>query len=117
MTANIQIPDNLMQRLQARAKREGVAPDSEAADILREALAQDEPVVTERELVLRVLRESGKLVELSPELQKRIIPGVTHEEVRESFARAGGQPLSEIAIEQRGPKDWETSQQKGLSEV
>jgi hypothetical protein len=105
VSVSIQIPDDVMLKLQQRANREGVEPNSVAADILRAALRHDKPVVNEREAVLRTLREAGLLVGLSPELQKRIIPGVTHEEVRESFAKAAGKPLSEIVIEQRGPKE------------
>ena len=50
------------------------------------------------------LQSAGLLRPLSPHLQQKIIPGVTLEQVRESLHRAGGKPLSEIIIEQRGPR-------------
>jgi DNA repair photolyase len=104
MTVTIQIPDDVMQKLQQRANREGIEPYSLATDILRNALEPGSTPTSERAAVLQALREAGLLVELSPELRKKIIPGVTHKEVREALARAGGQPLSEMAIQQRGPK-------------
>lgn len=50
------------------------------------------------------LQSAGLLRTLSPHLQQKIIPGVTLEQVRESLRKAGGKPLSEIIIEQRGPR-------------
>jgi DNA repair photolyase len=105
MSVTIQIPDDVMLKLQQRANREGIEPYSLATDLLRNALEPPAASTSERDAILQALREAGLLVELSPELRKRIIPGVTHKEVREALARAGGQPLSEIAIEQRGPKE------------
>ena len=54
--------------------------------------------------VREVLHNTGRLRELSPHLQQMIVPGVTLEQVREALGRAAGKPLSEIVIEQRGPK-------------
>ena len=54
--------------------------------------------------VREALQSTGRLRELSPHLEQKIIPGVTLQQVRESLARAAGKPLSEIVIEQRGPK-------------
>lgn len=104
MTVMIQIPDDLMHKLQQRATREGIEPYSLATDILRSALEPGVSTASERSAVLEVLRRAGLVVELSTELRKKIIPGVTHKEVRDTLARADGQPLSEIAIQQRGPK-------------
>ena len=52
----------------------------------------------------QALRAAGLLVELSPTLRARIDPTVRQEDVEASLARAGGKPLSEIVLEQRGPK-------------
>jgi hypothetical protein len=46
----------------------------------------------------------GLLSSLSEELRKKIIPGVTLEEVRAALDAAGGPSLSEIIDEQRGRK-------------
>ncbi len=51
-----------------------------------------------------ILQTSGRVRPLGEALRRKIIPGVTLEEVRASLARTGGQPLSEIVLEQRGPK-------------
>ena|SRR3990172_12026219 len=53
--------------------------------------------------VRQVLQDAGLLTTLSPHLEAKIVPGVTLEAVRQSLARAGGKPLSELIIEQRGP--------------
>jgi hypothetical protein len=58
----------------------------------------------EREAIRRILQAAGRLGALGPGLRQRIIPGVTLKEVQESLARAGGKPLSEIILEQRGPR-------------
>lgn len=50
-------------------------------------------------------REVGLLTELGPDLLKLANPAVSLAEVQESLARAGGTPLSEIVLEQRGPKE------------
>lgn len=56
----------------------------------------------EREKRRQILKEAGLLVELDPELAKRADPTVSIEKVREALSR-DGKPMSEIAIEQRGP--------------
>lgn len=62
------------------------------------------PAGAARPSVREVLQGTGRLRELSPHLMEKIIPGVTLEQVREALGRAAGKPLSEIVIEQRGPK-------------
>ena len=65
------------------------------------------PKNSEREQFTEALRAAGMLTELGPEMKKRAEQcTVTLEEVRASLDRAGGKPLSEIIIEQRGPKEW-----------
>ncbi|MDO8670952.1 MAG: hypothetical protein Q7O66_05915 [Dehalococcoidia bacterium] len=51
-----------------------------------------------------VLQASGRLRPLSETLRRKIIPGVTLDEVRASLAKAGGPPLSEILLRQRRAK-------------
>ena len=59
----------------------------------------------ERERVRAALQAAGLRAELGPEAQLLAAESTaTLEEVEAAFARAGGQPLSEIVLEQRGPK-------------
>jgi hypothetical protein len=93
------------QLLQGIALKMGKAPETLSREILEQALQQTtmEPP-PDREAVRLVLRAAGRAQSLSPALRQRIIPGVTLEEVQESLAQAGGKPLSEIILEQRGPR-------------
>jgi hypothetical protein len=52
-----------------------------------------------------VLLAAGLLAEPTPEMLAVAAQSTaTLEEVQAAFARVGGKPLSEIVIEQRGPK-------------
>jgi hypothetical protein len=57
----------------------------------------------ERPTVREALRQAGLVTTLSPHLEAKILPGVAFDAVRQSLARAGGKPLSELITEQRGP--------------
>ncbi|MBI3739771.1 MAG: hypothetical protein HY258_12045 [Chloroflexi bacterium] len=107
MTLDVRIPDQLAARLEKQARAEGKEPETLVVEIVEQKLAQtEEEHQTERfRQHIQALYEAGVLVELSDKLKARIIPGVTHEEVRAILSRAGGKPLSEIIGEQRGPKD------------
>ncbi len=60
---------------------------------------------TEREKLTRLLREAGVLSEIGPRMRQLVeTTTVNHDEVVTILARAGGKPLSEIVLEQRGPK-------------
>lgn len=62
--------------------------------------------MSEREKAIAVLRAGGLLTELSPEEQQRAAAcTVTLEEVVEGLSSVEGQPLSELIIEMRGPKE------------
>jgi hypothetical protein len=122
----IELSPTTYQQLRQRAAQCGQAPESLASELLEAALqatqgqpppeavgassaerqavtdsASSPPVRSTRE----ILRASGMLSELSPYLRSKIIPGVTLEEVREALTRAEGPSLSEIILEQRGPKE------------
>ena len=111
MTMTVEIPTELVPLLNERARKEHKEPQALVAEILEENLViRQSPEETDREKQwLQRLFQEGVLMKLSDELKARIIPGVSHEEVRQSLARSGGKPLSEIAIEQRGSKDWQST--------
>jgi hypothetical protein len=93
------------QMLQKMAQETGKAPEALARDILEPALQQaTQAAPLDRESVRRVLRAAGRTRSLGPELRQRIIPGVTLEEVQKSLADTGVKPLSQVILEQRGPR-------------
>jgi hypothetical protein len=101
----LDLPRELYGRLQAEAGRAGKSLPGMAQDWLVERLAaQPAPVLDERERVTQVLRAAGLLVELDPELKARADPTISLEKVQAALDRAGGKLLSEIILEQRGPK-------------
>lgn len=101
----LELPPDLYRRLRWEASRAGKSASIMAQEWLAERLAAEPlPAFDERERVTQVLRAAGMLAELGPELSARADPTISLEEVRASLDRAGGKPLSEIILEQRGPK-------------
>ena len=95
----VQVPRDVMEKLEKRAAKRGVKPQKLAVEILRKGLAakprrarddngqkaeaapaprdgeKEMPVIepmTERERVRQILREAGLLTTVSPELMKNI---------------------------------------------
>ena len=100
-THSLEIPQELYDRLRIEATRRGQPVEALAEELLETQL----PPPSERARLRELLRVRGMLAELSPELKARAAQAtMTLEEVQAAFARAGGKPLSEIVIEQRGPK-------------
>ncbi len=102
----LHLPADLYQRLRQEAHRAGKPAPIIAQEWLAERLAATPPPpeMNERARITEILRASGMLVELDPELKKRADPTVSLEEVQAALDRAGGKPLSQIILEQRGPK-------------
>ena len=101
----LHLPIDLYQRLRWEAKRIGKPAPIMAQEWLAERLAAaPPPELDERARVTEVLRASGMLAELGPELLARADPTISLEKVQAALDRAGGKSLSEIILEQRGPK-------------
>ena len=101
----LHLPADLCQRLRWEANRAGKPAPIVAQEWLAERLAAaPPPEPDERARVTEVLRASGMLVELDPELMRRADPTISLEAVQAALDRAGGKLLSEIILEQRGPK-------------
>jgi hypothetical protein len=101
----LHLPPDFYQHLRQEADRAGKLVPTLAQEWLAERLAAApvrEP--DERARVTEILRASGMLVELDPELRKRADPTISLEKVQAALDRAGGKPLSQIILEQRGPK-------------
>ncbi|MBA3946957.1 MAG: hypothetical protein H0X37_20645 [Herpetosiphonaceae bacterium] len=63
-------------------------------------------LTTERDRVTAALRAAGLLAEPTPEMQQLAAAStLTLEEARAILDRTGGQPLSELILEMRGPKE------------
>ncbi|MEN8219355.1 MAG: hypothetical protein ABFS56_23950 [Pseudomonadota bacterium] len=98
---------NLSSDLYQRLHEESVSIGQSVEELIQDWLVKRRTIspLNEREQIREVLRAAGLLTELGPELQKRAEHSTaTLEEVQAAFARAGGQPLSEMVIEMRGPK-------------
>lgn len=103
-TVTIDIPTDIYQKILDMSSRVGKSVEHIVQEWLVERASHTE-ITLEREHIREILRSAGLLTELGPELQKRAMRSTaTLEEVQASFARVGGKPLSEIVIEQRGPK-------------
>ena len=105
MTAlTLELATDLMERLQIEAARLGKPAEVLVGEWLTAHLTPIPPL-SERERAREVLRAAGLLTELGPELKRRAAESTASlEEVSAALSRAGGKPLSEMVIEQRGPK-------------
>lgn len=114
MTALVlDLPPELYTRLRAEAERQGKPPEGIAQEWLSERLAppsadlpgDDAHQASEREQVRAALRAAGLLLEpTSEQLAQAETGDVTLDEVRDALDRSEGKPLSEIVLEQRGPR-------------
>ena len=100
----LDLPIDVYQRLRDAAGRTGKSVEAVAQELLIERLEAPAPV-SERERATEILRAAGLLAELGPEEKMRAARSTaTLEEVQAALAKGGGKSLSEIVIEQRGPK-------------
>ncbi|MBI3942512.1 MAG: hypothetical protein HY326_05815 [Chloroflexi bacterium] len=104
MNIEIELPPEIYQRLADEANRAGKPVETIAQEMLIERLLRP-AIANERERATEILRAAGLLAELSPEEKERAARSTaTLEEVQAAFAATAGKSLSEIVIEQRGPK-------------
>ncbi|MSS72709.1 MAG: hypothetical protein EXS64_14645 [Candidatus Latescibacteria bacterium] len=88
----IEIPPEVYRQLEEEARKVGKAPEDLTRELLEAALHAREEV--EKEKAREVLRATGRLHPLSESLRRKIIPGVTLDEVRKTMTQAGGPSLS-----------------------
>ena len=101
-TITIDLPPEIYQRLAAQARQVGQAPEALSRELLETALQARE--AAQAHTVRDVLCAAGQLRPLSATLRRKIIPGVTLDEVRTILTQVAGPALSDIIQEQRGPK-------------
>jgi len=100
----VRLPEALHKALQRKAQSEKHSLNQIIVERLWESLDIEARHETGHERIMRVLRESGMLVELGPAWDKYIegTPDVTVEEIRELWK--GQRPLSEDIIADRGER-------------
>lgn len=98
----IDVPPETYKRLQEHARRVGKTPEVLTRELLEAALQAREQVRPSS--VREALQATGQVQPLSDTLRRKIIPGVTLEEVRLALTQAGGSSFGAIILEQRGPK-------------
>jgi predicted transcriptional regulator len=106
-TLTIKLSPEMYEQLHAEAERSHQSAEAVVQRWLAERLNTAIPAAPdERKRTREVLRAAGLLAELSPALRKRAESSTaTLEEVSAALERAGGRPLSEIVLEQRGLKE------------
>ena len=102
---NLELPPQVYRRLREEAARLGKPPQVVAQEWLVERLTlpTTEPS-SDRERARQALRAAGLLTELGPNLRRLADPRVRLEDVSAALNRTGGKTLSEVILEQRGPK-------------
>ncbi len=108
-TLTIDLPAEIYARIHSAAAQQGKPVEELAREWLAAQSAQtraDLPPIApsgERDRAIAVLRNAGLLAESGPELKARAARStLTLEEARSILDRAGGQPLSDLILEQRG---------------
>lgn len=104
-TLIVELPPDVYRHLRQIAERLGRPPQAVAQGWLIERLALPGASLdkaSEREKTRQALGAAGLLAELGPALQGLADASVRLEDVAASMSRAGGRPLSEIIMEQRG---------------
>jgi predicted transcriptional regulator len=105
-TLTLELPPEVYRRLHEEADRLGKPPQVVVQEWLIERLSVPIPVSGsgEREQARQALRAAGLLVEQRSPLCQHVDQKVRLEDVEAALARVGGKPLSDIVLEQRGPK-------------
>jgi hypothetical protein len=100
----VELSAEVYARLRAEAERQGNPPEGVVEEWVVERLVVP-PRTYDRERSIAAMRAAGLLLEpTSEQLAWAETVDVTLEEVSDALDRAGGKPLSEIILEQRGPK-------------
>ena len=101
-TIVIDLSSEAYHQLKEQADRAGQAPETYTRQLV-EATLQTR-TASQWRTTRQVLEAAGRVRPLSEPLRRKIIPGVTLDEVRAVLNRAKGPSLSQIIAEQRGPK-------------
>jgi hypothetical protein len=103
-TVTIELQPELYARLAHEARLLGRPIETLVAEWLARRFPEQAPP-GERSRAIAVLREAGLLTEPGPDLKQQALQAtLTTEEILAVGARIDGRPLSELVLEQRGPK-------------
>lgn len=98
----IDISPEAYERLAVQARKTRKAPETLGRELLETALkVYSEP---SSGTVRDVLQKAGLVRSLGESLRRKIISGVSLDEVRQTLTQASDPSLSEIVLAQRGPK-------------
>jgi hypothetical protein len=105
-TLRMELPPDVYRRLLKEARHLGKSPQDVAQEWVVERLMTRSGSGNDgRQKVREALQEAGLLSELSPNLRRLADPAVRLEDVKAALERAEGKALSEIILDQRGPKE------------
>ena len=99
-TIKIEISQEIYTRLEEQARQVGKMPEELGRELLETSIQICNASASST--VREVLHAKGQMRPLRDSLRRKIIPGVTLDEVRESLKQAAGLSLSEIISTQRG---------------
>jgi hypothetical protein len=99
-TIAVHLPQEIYRRVARQAGKMGKAPDEWTREVIESALRTGES--PRPQTTTEVLQAAGRVRPLSEALRRKIIPGVTLDEVRNALSKAAGPSLSEIIVKQRG---------------
>jgi hypothetical protein len=103
-TVTLELSSDIYQQLYDKSHKQGRTIEKMIQEWIIEHIASPSPTNLP-EQARQILNTAGLETQLSPELQKLAENSTaTLEQVQAAFAKAGGQPLSEMVIEMRGPK-------------
>jgi len=102
---NLELSPEVYRRLREEAKRLGKPLQTVAEEWLIERLAQSTAMVdSDRDRARQALRDAGLLTQVGPHLRELADSTISLKDVNAALDRAGGKKLSEIILDQRGPK-------------
>jgi aryl-alcohol dehydrogenase-like predicted oxidoreductase len=102
----LKLTPQVYRRLREEAAHLGKSPQVVAQEwIVERPTPSPAAVSSDRERARQALRAAGLLTELGPNLRRFADPTARLEEIRVALDRTGGKALSEIILEQRGPKE------------
>ena len=101
-TIVIDVSPQTRERLEEQARQADKTVEALTRELVETALATYQ---TDRPSTARaVLRTAARVRSLGETLRRKIIPDVSLEEVRQALSQAAGPALSDLILEQRGPK-------------
>lgn len=100
----IDLSPEIYKQLEEQARKRGQGVEVLSRELLETVLTSHEHEAARPRPACEALQAAGRIRPLSDALRRKIIPGVTLDEVRAILSQAGGLPLSDLIQKQRGSK-------------